>query len=154
MMQAPQAPQRVGRLVENRAVYTLSPDMTVAQAAAYMAERRVGAVSVVENERLAGLFSERDLLKRVVAAGRDPRATRVSEVMSSPVLTADAEEPPGACLERMKKANIRHLAVLSQGRLMGLVTLRDLLLADITEKQGELTLMRAYIDYAPPEGGG
>ncbi len=143
--------QRVGDLVENREVYSLSPAMTVADAVAYMAERHVGAVSVLENDRLVGIFSERDLLKRIVAAGRDPRHTRVSEVMTGNVLVADAEESSGACLERMRQAKIRHLPVFSKGRLLGLVTMRDLCLADLADKDGELKLMRAYIDYVPPE---
>ncbi len=143
--------QRVGDLVENREVYFLSPGMTVAEAVAYMAERSVGAVSVLENDRLVGIFSERDLLKRVIAAGRDPGGTRVSEVMTGNVLVADAEESHAACLARMRQAKIRHLPVFSKGRLLGLVTMRDLSMADVADKDGELKLMRAYIDYVPPE---
>ena len=147
--------QRIGEHVENRAVYTLSPAMSVAEAVAYMAARKVGAVAVVENDRLLGLFSERDLLKRVVAAGLDPKTTRVKEVMSVNVLTAHAGETPAVCLERMHQANVRHLPVFSSpeagGRLLGLITLRDLMLADLEEKHGELKLMRAYIDSVPPE---
>lgn len=146
--------RRVGDLVANREVYTISSGMTVAEAVAYMAERRVGAVSVVDHDRLVGIFSERDLLKRVVTPGRDPRHTLVSEVMSANVRTADAGEDLRACLERMGEAKIRRLAVMAEDRLMGLVTMRDLLLADLAEKDGELKLMRAYVGYVPPEGGG
>ncbi len=137
--------QRIYDLVANRPVYSLSPEMTVAEAVAYLVERNVGAAAVVQDGHLVGLFSERDLLKRVVAAGRDPRQVRVVEVMTTQLHTADAQESSRACLERMREAGVRHLPVLSEGKLLGLVTMRDLMLADVEEKDGEIKLMRAYI---------
>ncbi len=143
--------KRISELVENRPVYSVPLGATVAEAVAYMAERRVGAVSVLDGEQLVGIFSERDLLKRVVAAGRDPRHTPLAEVVTRDPLVADANESPAACLERMQQARIRHLPVFSAGRLLGLVTMRDLLLADLEEKGDEVRLMRAYISFTPPE---
>ncbi len=143
--------KRIGELVENRAVYFVPLGATVAEAVAYMAERKVGAVSVLEDNRLAGIFSERDLMKRVVVPGRDPSHTPLAEVITRDVLVADADESPAVCLERMRKAGIRHLPVFSHGRLLGLVTMRDLLLADLEAKGHEVRLMRAYISIPPPE---
>lgn len=137
--------KRIGDLVENRPVYSIPLESSVADAVAYMAERNVGAVPVMDGDRMAGIFSERDLLTRVVAAGRDPRRTPLAEMMTRDPLVADAEETPGACLERMRGARIRHLPVFSRGRLLGLVTMRDLLMADLEEKGDEVRLMRAYI---------
>ncbi len=143
--------KRVGELVENRPVYSVPLRATVAEAVGYMAERKVGAVSVLEQERLVGIFSERDLMKRVVVAARDPRQTPLAEVITRDPLVADANEAPSACLERMRQAGIRHLPVFLAGRLLGLVTMRDLLLADLQQKGDEVRLMRAYISLTSPE---
>ncbi len=143
--------KRVGELVENRPVYSVPLSTTVADAVAYMAERKVGAVSVLEQERLVGIFSERDLMKRVVVAGRDPRQTPLAEVITRDPLVTDADEAPAACLERMRQAGIRHLPVFLASRLLGLVTMRDLLLADLQQKGDEVRLMRAYISLTSQE---
>jgi len=137
----------IREVVQGRTVYLLTPSMTVAEAAAYMSARKVGAVAVVDANGLAGLFSERDLLKRVVTAGRDPRATLIAEVMTKQLLTADAEESFEACLARMSQAGIRHLPVLDHGKLLGMVTMRDLMMANVEEKRGELNLMRAMVAF-------
>lgn len=141
----------VGELVKDRPVYSVPMGWTVAQAVNYMAERSVGAVSVLEAGRLTGIFSERDLLRRVVGPGRDPAATPLSEVITREVLTADAGDNPADCLKRMREARIRHLPVFSEGRLLGLVTMRDLLMADIDQKRDEVRFMRAYITLPPEE---
>lgn len=140
---------KIREVVKGRTVYLLTPSMTVAEAAAYMATRKVGAVAVVDASGVVGLFSERDLLKRVVTAGRDPRATLISEVMTTQLLTADAEESFDACLSRMKQAGIRHLPVMDHGKLLGMVTMRDLMMANVEEKRGELNVMRAMVAFPP-----
>lgn len=137
----------IREVVQGRTVYLLTPSMSVAEAAAYMAARKVGAVAVVDASGLVGLFSERDLLKRVVSAGRNPSATLISEVMTTQLLTADAEESFEACLARMSQAGIRHLPVLDRGRLLGMVTMRDLMMANVEEKRGELNVMRAFVAF-------
>jgi CBS domain-containing protein len=144
--------KRVASLVENREVYSITPSLTVTEAAAYMAERKIGAVAVVSDQGLVGLFSERDVLKRVIAAERDPKTTRVAEVMSTALLTADAEEGSQACLDRMAQAGFRHLPVLRNGRLLGLITMRDLMLAHLEETDGELGTMRAFMEFSAPAG--
>ncbi len=135
----------IGEFVQGRTLYSVPVHSTVAQAIAYMAERKVGAVSVLDGEKLVGIFSERDLLKRVVVPERDPEQTPLAEVFTRDVLVADAGEAPSACLERMRQARIRHLPVFSAGRLLGLVTMRDLLLHDLEEKGAEVRVIRAYI---------
>jgi CBS domain-containing protein len=140
----------IREIVQGRTVYLLTPSMSVAEAAAYMAARKVGAVAVVDDRGLVGLFSERDLLKRVVSAGRDPRTTLIAEVMTKQLLTAEAEESFEACLARMSQAGIRHLPVMDQGKLLGMVTMRDLMMADVEAKRGELNLMRAMVAFPAP----
>lgn len=143
--------KRIGELVGDRPVYSISLPATVADAVAYMAERHIGAVSVLEGQRLVGIFSERDLMKRVVVAGRDPGKTPLAEVITRDVLVADANDSPADCLQRMRQAGIRHLPVFASDRLLGLVTMRDLMLADLEEKGDEVKLMRAYISLPPAD---
>ena len=116
-----------------------------------MAEHNIGAVPVVDGDRLAGIFTERDVLTRVVAAGRDPASTLVSDVMSTDLVVAEVSESYETCLGRMKQARVRHLIVLDQGRLAGILSLRDLLAADIDEKEEAITLLNAYVHYIPAD---
>lgn len=127
-------------LVSGRALIAVRRGMSVAEVARVMAEKNVGAVPVLDGDRLVGLFSERDLLKRVVARGRDPAALRVEEVMTTELVVANVDDSFEACLQRMRAASCRHLPVLDGGRLLGLVSLRDMLLADIQVKQKQLDI--------------
>lgn len=120
------------------------------EAARYMAERNVGAVAVLEGDRLSGIFSERDLLNRVVARGLDPAALRVSEVMTPNPVVVEVSESIEKCLRIMKQTNCRHLPVVEEGRLAGMLSMRDVLQMDIAEKADEIQMMRAYIHFVPP----
>lgn len=140
----------IRHIFQNRELYYLTPGQSVADAARYMAERNVGAVCVLEGDRLVGILSERDIMTRVVAQGRDPKSTRVSEIMTPNPVVVDAGESYENCIRTMKAASFRHLPVVSEGKLLGLVSLRDLLQVDISEKDDEIKLMRAYIHFVPP----
>ncbi len=124
--------------------------MSAEEASSYMAERNVGAVVVLERGQLAGLLSERDILTKVVAMGRDPKKTRVGEIMTENLVMVEAHRTYEDCLALMKRNGIRHLPVVDSGRLLGLVSLRDLLLVDVSEKEDEIKMMRAYIHNVPP----
>jgi CBS domain-containing protein len=115
-----------------------------------MAERRVGAVSVLEGTRLVGIVSERDIMTRLVARGLDPAATRVAEIMTRDLVVADAGESHEDGLRKMKQAGCRHLPVVEADRLVGMVSLRDLLQVDLTEKDEEIRWLNAYIHFMPP----
>jgi CBS domain-containing protein len=134
-----------------RETVTVSPETSVQDAARAMAGRQIGGVPVVEGERLAGIFTERDILARVVAAGLDPAATPVGEVMSTQLVVADINEPYDVCLQRMRQARVRHLIVLEQGRLGGILSLRDLMTVDLDEKNEAITLLNAYVHYIPAD---
>lgn len=114
-----------------------------------MVERNIGAVPVLSEGKLAGVFSERDLMRRVVVEGRDLRRTRVGEVMTGDPLTVSRGEDLEHCLKLMREHGFRHLPICESGRLLGFVSLRDLLLRDLSEKDDEVRLMRAYIHSAP-----
>jgi CBS domain-containing protein len=141
----------VRAIIGDRETVVVDPTATIASAARVMAEHNIGAVGVVESERLAGIFTERDVLMRVVAAGRNPVDTLVREVMSTNLVVAEVTETYETCLSRMTQVGVRHLIVLDQGRLAGILSLRDLLAADIDEKQEAITLLNAYVHYIPAD---
>ena len=137
-------------LFHDRELFFITPDQTIAEAARYMTERNVGAVCVLEGERLVGILSERDMMKRVIAPNRDPGTTRVADVMTAKPVVVDVHEGFEKCLKVMKQANIRHLPVVEGDKLVGLVSLRDLLQVDRDEKEEEIKYMQDYIHYVPP----
>ena len=128
-----------------RDVYFVRAGQTVLDACRYMTERNVGAVAVLEGERLVGFFSERDVLNRVVAKGLDPAATPLTSVMTQNPVVVDIAAPIQECLQIMRQANCRHLPVVSVGRLAGMVSLRDALEVDLADTTHEIKQMRAYI---------
>jgi CBS domain-containing protein len=114
-----------------------------------MSAHHIGALPVLDNDRLVGIFTERDVLTRIVAAGRNPDTTLVGEVMSTELVVADLTESYEVCLGRMQQAHVRHLLALHDGKLAGIVSLRDVMSADVDEKTEELTLLNAYVHYIP-----
>jgi CBS domain-containing protein len=140
----------VREVLQNRELYFVEPQLSVADAARYMSERNVGAVCVLDGGRLVGVLSERDLMKRILAADRDSRRTSVAEVMTSKPLVVDVNQTHETCLKMMKQAGIRHLPVVEGDQLIGLISLRDILQVDLSEKDAELKLMQDYIYYVPP----
>ncbi|MFQ5724402.1 MAG: cyclic nucleotide-binding/CBS domain-containing protein, partial [Terriglobia bacterium] len=137
-------------LLKDRVLYFIRPDQSVAEAARYMTERNVGAVCVLEKDRLVGILSERDMMKHIIAPRRDPEATKVAEVMTAKPVVVDVRESCQTCLKIMKRAGVRHLPVVDADRLVGLLSLRDLLQVDLEEKAEELKLLEDYIHYVPP----
>jgi CBS domain-containing protein len=127
-------------------VWSLGPQATVLEAARFMAENRIGAVLVLDGERLVGMFSERDILQRVVAEGRDPSRSTVGEVMTTEVAccTPDTsiEEARGA----MKNRRIRHLPVIDGNeRLLGVISIGDLNAFQVAHQEQTIFLMSEYL---------
>ena len=127
----------IGSLIEPRKLVVASLDTTVSVAAALMQEGKVGAVLVVEGERLAGIFTERDAVYRVMAAGRDPRTTLLHEVMTPDPLTVAPEESFGYALLLMHEKGFRHAPVVVGGRPIGVVSARHALDPDLEEFAAE-----------------
>jgi CBS domain-containing protein len=139
-------PAAVQQLISGRDTVTVDTRTSVVDAARLMAARHIGAVPVLSGESLAGVFSERDVMCRVVAAGLDPTATTVGEVMTSQLVTGHPGESSRACLERMQTAHVRHLLLLDdQRRLAGIVSLRDLLAIELDDTTETLTFLSAYV---------
>jgi CBS domain-containing protein len=114
-------------MVKGPDVIVAASDYTVLEAAKLMVQAKVGAVVVMDGDQIKGIFTERDLLKKVVAAGKDPAQTLLSSVMTASVRTCRLGDDIKACAEVMTKEHIRHLVVAEEGKLIGLVGLRDLL---------------------------
>jgi CBS domain-containing protein len=138
-------------LINTQDTHRADADQTVIEVAQAMVERNIGAVPVLRDGLLVGIFSERDLMKRVVVEGRDPRTTRVGEVMTDDPLTVSPDESLETCMLLMRRHGFRHLPVCAGKELRGIVSLRDILLHDLNEKDHEVRMMRAYIQ-ASPEG--
>jgi len=126
-------------------VTTVRPADTVLQAANLMNERNIGGVLVVEGAEVAGIFTERDVLRRVVAAGLDPVTTRVEAVMSATVITCPPELSIDECAALMTARRIRHLPVQDASGVTGMVTIGDLLAHKVSEQQATLEQMNNYI---------
>ena len=124
-------------LVKDRKVCSIDADSTVLEAARFMLEQRIGALPVLRNGQLAGIFSERDIMNRVVAVGRLPGSTKVSEVMTANPKAVDVNESVENCLYLMREFGFRHLPIVDGKELRGLVSSRDILLRYVSMKEAE-----------------
>jgi CBS domain-containing protein len=115
-------------LVKDRKLYSIEATRTVLEAARYMMEHNVGAVPVLRDSSLAGILSERDIMNRVVAVGRTPGTTAVSEVMTANPRSVSADESVEECLFIMREFGFRHLPIVDGKELKGLISLRDVLM--------------------------
>ena len=124
-------------VVHDQELVQLAPDATVREAARQMAARQVGATLVGKSGRLVGIFTERDLLARVVACGLDPAKTKLAEVMTRDPATVAPSQRSLDALHVMDEGGFRHLAVVDRGRVRGIVSLRDFVTGEIEAMQAE-----------------
>lgn len=131
---------------------TVSPETTVYQAALKMAENRVGAVVVVNAEnKVVGIFTERDHVYRVTCQDRNPKSTTLAEVMSSPVVTAQPDVSVDDGLAMMVRERLRHLPIVdSENRAIGLASIRYVLMRRLGEKQASIETLAAYVEAGGP----
>jgi CBS domain-containing protein len=132
-------------LGNNKETFQVEADQLVIDVVKIMVAHNIGAVAVMCNGELAGLFTERDLMKRVVHESRDPRTTAVAEVMTRDLVTVAPDRSLEDCLALMRERGFRHLPVCQGKQLRGVISLRDLLAHAVVEKDGEVQMMRAYI---------
>ena len=132
-------PQRpVRSIIGNQVPVTATGELTVTQAARLMKEKGIGALLVLDGSRLAGIFTERDALFRVVAEGRDPAKTRLSEVMTTNPRTITSDRPFGHALHMMHEGGFRHVPVVDENRPIGVVSARDALGPELDQFVSEL----------------
>ncbi len=135
-------------VIRNREPYSTKATTTVQAAAEFMAARNIGAVCVLDDGgKLLGVFSERDVLKRVVVAGRDPYSVMVGEVTSELRAVIQCDKTPHQALERMELIGTRHLPVVDGERWVGMLSIRDLLRVELGEQGDELKLLHEYIQH-------
>ena len=142
--------QTIDGIITDQELFSVGPNITVLEAARYMAEKHVGAVSVLEDDALVGIISERDLMTKVVAEGRDPKTTLVGDVMSRRLVHGVPGDSFASCIAKMLEHNCRHLPILSDGnRVAGMVSIRDLYRVDATQKAHEIEAMTEYMYSSP-----
>ncbi|MEX2264125.1 MAG: CBS domain-containing protein [Bryobacteraceae bacterium] len=139
---------RVQEILRDRKLFSVQAAQTVAEVARRMADLKIGAILVLERDELRGVFSERDLMTRVVLEGREPARTPVAEVMTTNIATIHEEATLEAAMESMQTRGCRHLPVMRDGRVVGFLSMRDLMNYELARKSEELSQMRAYISGA------
>ena len=137
----------VGQLLDRkgRQVFSIAPGDAVLAAIRLMAERHVGALLVMEGDTLAGIVSERDYARKVILMGRSSADTPVRDIMSTPVVTVQPETPVEKCMQLMTERRVRHLPVVDDGRVVGMVSIGDLVKAVIAEQQQQIEQLESYI---------
>jgi CBS domain-containing protein len=126
-------------------VWSVSPEDTVLEAITRMARLRIGALLVMDGERLAGIISERDYARKIILQGRRSAETRVAEIMTTEVATTTKEMTAQQCLAMMTEGYFRHLPVLEDGRVIGLVSIGDLVKAVIADQQAVIQELERYV---------
>ena len=133
-------------VIRDREPYSLRASASVLDAAEFMAQRRIGAVCVLDEEgNLIGVFSERDLLNRVVVPRSDPAGMQLGQVTSPLRAVISCDETPHQALERMERIGTRHLPVVDGEKWVGMLSMRDLLRVQLSEQGDELKLLHEYI---------
>ena len=134
------------RTKEVKEVWTVTPDATVFQALQKLAEKDIGALLVVnEANRLVGIFSERDYARKIILMGKSSLQTKVKDVMTTEIVVISPERTIEECMELMTECHIRHLPVLEEGNLLGLVSIGDVVKAIITGQARLITSLENYI---------
>ena len=126
-------------------VWTTRPKSTVYEAIGLMGEKNIGALVVVENGEVEGVFSERDYSRKVVLQGRTSRDTLVSEILGGPAITVRHEDTIEKCMELMTNERIRHLPVLREGGLVGLISMGDLVRWAMVSQRNTILQLQGYI---------
>jgi CBS domain-containing protein len=137
--------ETIQEILMERDMFSVEEQQTVAEVAQRMADLHVGAILVLGNGGLRGIFSERDLMKRVVVEGRDIGSTQVREVMTRDVATIEESATLEDAMEEMQRHGCRHLPVLRGDLVVGMVSMRDLMNHELRRKTEEIEHMRAYI---------
>jgi CBS domain-containing protein len=136
-------------VVREQNTYCADVNQKVLEVVQAMVERNIGAVPVLRDGKLVGIFSERDLMHRIVVDHRNPEETLISEVMTPDPLVVHPDEEMENCMALMRRHGFRHLPICADGKLVGMVSLRDMLLRDLNDKSDEVRMMRAYIQSSP-----
>jgi CBS domain-containing protein len=141
--------KQISELIEGRPLIHADISDNVRTVARKMSDRNIGAVAVLEGGKLVGVFSERDLMTRVVAAGLNPDDTSVSAVMTKNIVVADPIDDVSSAVQKMHLLGCRHLPVVDHGNLLGMISLRDLLQIDGDASRDRASFLRELVTYSP-----
>jgi CBS domain-containing protein len=130
---------------KGRQIFSIAPGTAVLEAIRLMADRHVGALLVMEGENLSGIVSERDYARKVILMGRSSADTPVRDIMTAAVITVQPETPVEKCMQVMTERRVRHLPVIEAGRVVGMVSIGDLVKAVIAEQQQHIEQLESYI---------
>lgn len=138
---------RVSEILEHKGgmVLSVNSNETVLNAISLMAEVNIGAVLVLEDETIVGIFTERDYLQKIALKSRSSQDTKLGEVMTTPVISAEPGDSVQQCMETMTTCHCRHLPVVDNGKLLGIVSIGDLVKKMLDEKQNEVEKLSQYI---------
>jgi len=126
-------------------IYSIAPEATVFDALKIMAEKNIGALLVMQQEKVVGIFSERDYARKIVLKGESSHTTAVQDVMTSGVLSVHSEQSIDECMALMTNKHVRHLPVLENGNLIGLISIGDVVKAIISEHEYTIKQLENYI---------
>jgi len=141
--------KQIGEIIEGHPLFHIAPAATVRDAARTMSSNKIGAIAVLDAGKLVGIFSERDVLTRIVADGRNPDETLVDSVMTKDIIVAAPADDINDALQKMQDCNCRHLPVVHGGRLVGMISIRDLLQVDDDDNRAQATFLRELVTYSP-----
>jgi CBS domain-containing protein len=130
---------------KGRHIISVRPDTSVLDAIKLMAEKAIGSLVVMDDGELCGILSERDYARKVIIKGRSSESTRVSEIMTATVLTTSSSQTVTDCMALMTEKRIRHLPVLEDNRVIGMISIGDLVQAIIADQQEEIEQLEQYI---------
>jgi len=137
--------ENIKELLVNREIYTVPKGTTIKDAVFYMAEKGVGLIPIMDEGKLVGVFSERDLVKRVIAKNKSLVDTKVEDVLSSNLIVAQTDEANESVLAKMKEAKIRHILIIENEKLIGVLSMRDLLELDLSVCKTTVEVLNNYI---------
>lgn len=141
--------KHIAEVIEGRPLFHVRSSDRVRDVARKMAEKNIGAIAVVDSGKLVGIFSERDIMSRVVAAGLNPDETTVAKVMTKDLVVGDPEEDIEDALRKMHAVGCRHLPIVDKGNLVGIISLRDLLEVDDEDNRQRVTFLSELVTYSP-----
>ena len=141
--------KQIGEIIEGHPLFHVPSTATVRDVARTMSEHNIGAIAVLDAGKLVGIFSERDVLTRIVAEGRNPDETRVDSVMTKDIIVAAPADDINDALQKMHDCNCRHLPVVHGGNLVGMISIRDLLQVDDDANRAKATFLSELVTYSP-----
>ena len=130
---------------KGRHIVSVVPDSTVLEAIILMADKAIGSLMVMDDDELLGIVTERDYARKVIIKGRSSKSTRVSEIMTTDVFTTSSAKSVNDCMSLMTEKRIRHLPVLEDNRVIGMISIGDLVQAIISDQKEEIEQLENYI---------